>query len=67
MGLGNPLKDVVHHLQIEGMISFGYRDEFLMESAVVCMVTDWTGRTVSHDLKLSSSCDFTKLLHCVIS
>ena len=67
MGLGNPLQDVVHHLQIGGMISFGYRDGFLMESVLVCMVTDWTGRTMSHDLKLSSSYDFTKPLHCVIS
>ena len=67
MGLGNPLKIVVHHLLIGGMIGIGYQDRFLMVSALVCMITHLTGPTVSHDLRLSSSHDLTKLLHYVVS
>ena len=60
------LEVVVHHLQIGGMISLGYQDGFPIVSALICMVTHWIGPTVSHDLRLSSSHDHTKLLHCVI-
>ena len=67
MGLRNPLEVVVHHFLIGGMIGLDYRDEFSMESALMCMVTHWTRPTVNHDLRLSSSHDLTKLLHCVIS
>ena len=67
MGLGNPLEVVVYYLLIGGMIGLGYRDMFLMLSALVCMVTYLTRSTVSHDLRLSSSHDLTKLLLCVIS
>ena len=49
MGLGNPLEVVVHHLLIGGMTGLGYWDEFPMVSALVCMVTHWTGPTMSHD------------------
>ena len=38
-----------------------------MESALVCMVIHWIGPMVSHDLRLSSNHDFTKLLHYIIS
>ena len=67
VGLGNPLEVVVHYLLIGGMIGLGYRDGFPMVSALVCLVTHWTRPMVSHDLRLSSSHDLTKLLHCVIS
>ena len=67
MGLGNPLEVVVHHLLIGDMVSPSYRGGFLMVSALVCMVTHWIGPMVSHDLRLSSSHDLTKLLHCVVS
>ena len=67
MGLGNLLVVVAHHLLIGGMIGCGYRDGFLMVSALVCMVTHWTRPTVSHDLRLSSSHDLTQLLHFVVS
>ena len=67
MGLGNPLEVVVHYLLIGGMTGLGYQDEFPMVSALVCMVTHWTGPAVSHELRLSSSHDLTKLLHCVVS
>ena len=60
MGLGNPLEVVVHYLLIGGMIGLGYWDGFLMVSAVVCMAM------VTHDLRLPSSHDLTKLLHCVV-
>nr|CAN65564.1 hypothetical protein VITISV_030136 [Vitis vinifera] len=42
MGLGNPLKVVVHHLLI-GVVGLGYWDEFLMVSALVCRVAHWIG------------------------
>ena len=67
MGLSNLLEVVVHHLLIGGMVGFGYRDGFPMVSALVCMVTHWTKPIVSHDFRLSSSHDLTKLLHCVAS
>ena len=49
MGLGNPLEVVVHHLLIGGMIGLGYRDGFLMVSALVCMVIHWIEPMVSHE------------------
>ena len=67
MCLGNPLEVIEHHLLIEGMTSLGYRDGFPMVSVLVCMVTYWTGPTVSHDLSFSSSRDLTKLLYYVVS
>ena len=67
MGLGNLLEVVVHYLLIWGIISLSYQDRFLMVCALVCMITHWTGSTVSHDLRLSSIHDFTKLLYCVVS
>ena len=67
MGLGNPLKVVVHHLLIGGITGLGYRDGFPMVSALVCMVTHWTRPTVTHDLRLASSHDLTKLLHYIVS
>ena len=41
---GNPLEDIVHYLLFGGMTSLNYQDEFSMVSALVCMVTHWTGR-----------------------
>ena len=67
IGLGNPLKIVMHHLLIGGMASLGYQDGFPMVSALVCMVTQWIGPIVSQDLRLSSSHDLIKLLHCAVS
>ena len=67
MGLGNPLEVVVHHLLIGEMAGLGYQYGFPMVSALVCMVIHWTRPMVSHELRLSSSYDFTKLLHCVVS
>ena len=67
MGLGNPLKVIVHHLLIRGTIDLCYWDGFPMVSALVCMVAHWIGPMVSYDLRLSSSHDSTKLLHCIVS
>ena len=67
MGLSNPLKVVVHYLLIGGMVGLGYQDGFPMVSALVCMVTYWTRPTMSHDWRVSSSHNLTKLLHYVVS
>ena len=66
MGLGNPLKDVMRHPLIGRMIDLGYRDGFPIISALVCVVKHWIRPIVSHDLRLSSSHDLTRLLHCII-
>ena len=31
------------------------------------MITHWTKLTMSHDIRLSSNHDLTKLFHCVVS
>ena len=67
MGLGNPLEVVVYLLLIGGMTGLGYWNGFPLVSALVCIVTHWIGPTVSHNLRLLSSHDLTKLLHCVVS
>ena len=67
IGLCNPLEVLVHYLLIGGMNGLGHWDRFPMVSALVCMVTHWTRPTVSHDIRLTSSHDFTKLFHCVVS
>ena len=67
IGLGNPLEVVVHHLLIGRMVDLSYRDEFPMVSVLVRRVTYSIGPTMSHDLRLSSSHDFTKLFNCVLS
>ena len=56
-----------HHLLIGRMTGLGYWDEFPIVSALLCMVIHWSGPIVSHDLKLLSSHDFTKLFHYVVS
>ena len=66
MGLSNPLEVVAHHLLIGRMTSLGYCDKFPIVSALVCMVAYWTGPMASCDLRLSSSHDSTKLLHCIV-
>ena len=67
MCLNNPVEVVVHYFLIGRMFGLGYWDGFLMVSALVCTVTHWIGPTVSHDLRISSSHDLTKLLHYVVS
>ena len=63
MNLGNLFEGVVHYLLIGGMTSIGSWDRFSMVSALMCMVIHWTRPTMSHELRLSSSHDLTKLLY----
>ena len=67
MNLDNPFEAVVHHLIIGGMTGLDHRDGVPMMSTLMCMVTYWTGPTVSHDVRLLDSYDFTKLLYCIVS
>ena len=69
VGLGKPLEVVVHHLLIWRMVDLYNQDRngFPMVSALVCMVTHWIGPKMSHDLRLLSSNDLTKVLHYVVS
>ena len=53
MDLGNPYKIIMYYLLIGGMICLDHQDEFHMMSALVYMVTHWTGTMVNHDIKLS--------------
>ena len=66
VSLGNPLEVILHYLLIGRIVDLGYRYRFPMVSALVCMVIHWTGPMVRHDLRLSSSHELTKLLHCVV-
>ena len=67
MDLGNSFEVVVHHLLIRGMTNLGHWDGVPMVSALVCTVTYWIGLMVSHDIRLSVSHDFIKLIHSIVS
>ena len=67
MHLGNLFEAIVHHLLIGGIVSLGRQDEVSMVSALVCIVAHWIRPTVSHDIRLSGSYDFTKPLYYVVS
>ena len=67
MNLGNSFEVIVHHLLIGEMVDLDHRDEVPMASTILCMFTHWIGLIVSHDIKVSSSHDFTKFLYCIIS
>ena len=67
MGLGYSLEVVGHYILIGGMTGLSYWDGFPMVSAPVWMVAHWIGPIVSYELRLSSSHDSTRLLHCVVS
>ena len=54
MDLGNPVEIIVHYLLIRGMTCFDCQDGFPMLSALVCMVINWTGPTLNHDIRLSN-------------
>ena len=65
--LENPLEVVVHYLLIREMVGLSHLNGVLMVSVLVCMITHWTRPMVSHNVRLSSSHELTKLLHCVVS
>ena len=67
MDLGNLVEIVMYYLLIGRMTYLNHHDKFPMVSALVCMVTHRIQLTVSHNIRLSSSHDFTKLFHCVVS
>ena len=59
---------IIHYLLIGGMVGVGYWDGFHMVSALVYIVSYTLDKTYeSHDMRLSSSHDFIKLFHCVVS
>ena len=57
----------MYHILIGGMTGFDHQDGVSMVSVLMYMVTHWTRLTVSHDIKLLGSYDFTKLLYCIVS
>lgn len=67
VGLSISLKVIVHYFLIGEMVDLDHRDEFLMMSALACMVINWIRLTMSHDLRLSNCHDFIKPLHYVVS
>ena len=67
MDLGNPFEVLVHQLLIGGIVGLDHRDEVPMVSALVYMVTHWTRLTMSHDISLLGSHNFTKLLYYIVS
>ena len=68
MELGNLFETIVHHLLIRVMTILCHWDRVPIMSTLVCMVytLDMT-YTMSHDIRLSGSHDFTKLLHYIVS
>ena len=50
MELSNSLETIVYCHLIREMICLGHRDDFLMMSTLVCMVTHWTRPTVNYDI-----------------
>ena len=67
MDLGNSFKVIVSYLLMGRIVGLGHRDEIPIMSALVCMVIHCIGLTISHDIKLSGSRDFTKLLYYSLS
>ena len=67
MDLHNPFEVILHYLLIRGVVGLGHQDEVLMVSTLVCMITHWIGLMMSHDVRLSGSHNFTKLLYYIIS
>ena len=61
------IRNLVYYLLIERMTGLCHQDVFPIMIVLLCMVTYWIEPMMSHDLRLSSNHDFTKLLHCIIS
>ena len=56
----------MYYLLIRGMTSLGLQNGVPIVCTLMCMFTLRIGPTVSHDIRLSSSYDFTKLLHYIV-
>ena len=65
--LGNLFKVVVHHFLIRLLVSLGHRDGVPMVNALIFMVRHWIGSMMSHDIRLSGSHDFIKLINFIVS
>lgn len=65
INLGNPFKVIVHYLLTGRVTSLGHWDDVPIVSALVYMITHWTG--LSHNISLSKSHDFAKLLYYMVS
>ena len=52
MGLGNPLRVIVHHLLIRGMIGLGYQDGVSYGTCTDVYAYTLAGPMVSNDLRL---------------
>ena len=63
VNLGNPFEALVHHLLIRGMSDLSHQDGVPMVSIII----HWTRLTMSYDIRLLSSHDFTKLLYYIVS
>ena len=48
------------------MTGLGHHDEFPIMSTLVCIVTYQIESIMSHNVKLSSSHDFTKMFHYIV-
>ena len=67
MDLSDPFDAIVYYLLIGGMTSLDNRDKVPMVSTLLCIVTHYIGPMVSHDTRLFSSHNFTKLLYYIVS
>ena len=68
MDLDNPLEVIVYYLLIRVILDgLGHQDEFSIVSALVYIVTHRIKLTVTHDVRLLSSYEFTNLLRCIVS
>ena len=67
MNLDNSLEGMIHYFLFGRIIDLGYRDGVLMVSALMCTITHKIWPITSHDVRLSNSHDFTKLLHYIVS
>ena len=65
--LGNLFKVVVHHFLIRLLVGLGHRDGDPMVNALIFMVRHRIGSMVNHDIRLSSSHDFIKLIYFIVS
>ena len=66
MDLGNLFEVIVHYLLIRGMTGLGHHNRVPMISTLVYTATHKTRPTMSHDMRLLNSYDFTMLLSCII-
>ena len=67
MDLDNSFEIIVHYLLIRRIIILDHWDGIPIVRALMYTFTYWIRLTMSHDVRLSGSGDFTKLLCFIIS